>query len=132
VHPSRRLPALAAATLILGLGLLALIVPAWFAAIVAALQTPPLLYLAALLRFTIGVLLLRAADGSRARLAVFFLGFVMVLGGLVTPIIGQGLARPILDAWLQGGEAVVRGWGVAATLLGAFLLWALKPKAHGQ
>ncbi len=131
-RPTALLLARAAALLILGLGIVALTRPDWFAAIVASLQPPPWLYLAALLRFGIGVVLLAASDQSRARLGVFFLGFVMVLGGVVTPFIGQGLARPILDAWLDGDGAIVRGWGIAATTLAAFILWALAPRKNAK
>jgi hypothetical protein len=118
----------ASALLILALGLLALVYPAGFAAIVSALQPPPVLYVAAALRFLIGVVFLAASRGSRATLPLFFLGFVMLVGGIVTPIIGQGLARPILDAWNAGEASVVRGWGVAAAVLGGFALWALGPR----
>lgn len=123
-----RLFARAAALLILALGLLALAYPAGFAAIVAALQPPPALYVAAALRFLIGVVFLAAARDSRATLPLFFLGMIMVAGGIVTPFIGQGLARPILDAWNAGESGIVRGWGGAAALLGGFALWALGPR----
>lgn len=125
----KRRPAQGAALLILSLGLLALGLPSRFAGLVAAMQVPPLLYLAALIRLLVGVALLRAAAISRARLALFFLGVVMVLGGIATPIFGQGMARPILDAWTQGGDLIVRGWGLAAAALGGFLLWAMTPRA---
>ncbi|HWA40222.1 MAG TPA: hypothetical protein VG712_01340 [Gemmatimonadales bacterium] len=124
-----RRPAYIAALLILLLGCLALIAPAQFAALVAWFQDTPQLYLAAALRFGVGVSFLLAFNTARGRLALFFLGVVMVAGGVATPIIGQGLARPILDAWNTGGHAIVRGWGVAAIVLGGFSLWALAPRA---
>lgn len=123
-----RRPAYVAALLILALGLLALLLPAQFAALVEVMQLPPMLYVAASLRLAIGVTFFLAARSSRATLIFQFLGMVMVAGGLVTPVIGQGLMRPILDAWLLGGGAIVRGWGVAALLLGSFTLWALRPR----
>ena len=123
-----RRPAYVSALLILILGLVALSVPARFAALLAWLQDPPWLYLAAALRFGVGVTFLLAFNTARGRLALFFLGVVMVAGGIAVPVIGQGLARPILDAWINGGYAIVRGWGVAAILLGAFCLWALGPR----
>ena len=118
----------AAALFILALGVLALFYPPGFAALVGALQPPPALYVAAALRFLIGVVFLAAARGSRATLPLFFLGVIMVAGGIVTPIIGQGLARPILDAWNAGETGIVRGWGIAAGVLGGFALWALEPR----
>jgi hypothetical protein len=123
-----RRPAYVSALLLLTLGLMALAVPQWFVAIVAAMQEPPMLYVAALLRFGVGVTFLLAYESSRGRLALFFLGIVMVMGGIATPFIGHGLARPILDAWLQGGVAVVRGWGVGASLLATGALFALRPR----
>jgi hypothetical protein len=120
----------AAALLILSLGALALTFPAVLAAIVSLMQPPPMLYVAAALRLLIGIIFLSAAGDSRATLAVFFIGVVMVLGGIVTPFIGQGLARPILDAFLDGEIAIVRGWGIGAMTLGGFALWALKPRSE--
>ena len=124
----RSLLARAGALLILALGALAVIYPTGFVAIVSAMQTPPALYFAAALRFSIGVTFLAAARGSRASLGLYFLGGVMTIGGLVTPVIGQGLARPILDAWTYGGDGIVRGWGVASLVLGGFARWALGPR----
>lgn len=129
---ARRGPAIVAAILILLLGSLALLTPARFAALVGWMQVPPRLYLAACIRLAIGVTFFLAARSSRATLVFYFLGIVMAAGGIVTPMIGQGLARPILDAWLRGGSGVVRGWGVAALLLASFMLWALQPREpHG-
>lgn len=127
-----RRPAQIAALLVLALGFLALFVPGSFAALVETMQDPPMLYVAAFLRIAVGGTFFLAAKSSRATLAFHFLGMVMVAGGIVTPIIGQGLARPILDAWLNGGHAVVRGWGVAAIVLASFILWALQPRAPDQ
>ena len=127
-----RRTAYSAATLIALLGLLALIVPGWFAALVAWMQPSPQLYVAAALRAGIGVALLLGAREARARSLVYFFGVLMVAGGLVIPFIGQGLARPILDAWNSGAEVVVRAWGVSAIALGSVLLWALTPRRAGE
>lgn len=124
-----RRPAYVAAILIIGLGLVAVVLPPTFAEIVAIMQEKPMLYVAALIRLTIGATFLLAYPHARGRIVLFFLGIVMIMGGLVTPIIGQGLARPILDAWLQGGDWVVRGWGIGAILLGAISLFALRPRS---
>ena len=123
-----RLSARASALLILLLGLVAITYPTGFAALLSAWQTPPALYLAAALRFAIGVSFLAAARDSRGTFPLYFLGVVMVVGGLIIPVIGQGMARPILDAWINGGNGIVRGWGVAAAVLGGFALWALQPR----
>src|SRR5690349_21425736 len=123
-----RRPAYISAALILALGVLALIAPPRFAALVAWFQVVPRLYFAAAIRLGVGVTFLLAFNSSRGRLGLFFLGIVMAAGGIATPFIGQGLARPILDAWRNGGDAVVRGWGVAAIVLGTFCLWALGPR----
>lgn len=123
-----RVAARASALLILTLGLLALVYPVGFAALVAAFQLPPWLYLSALLRVGMGVSFFAAARGSRATLPLFLLGLVMVAGGVVMPFIGQGMTRPILDAWTSGATGIVRGWGIAAAVVGAFTLWALRPR----
>ncbi len=123
-----RRPAYFASALVLGLGLLALLAPGEFAALLALLQVPPALYLAAAVRAGVGVTYLLAARSSRATIAFYFLGMVMVAGGVAVPIIGQGLARPILDAYERGGTGIVRGWGVAAIVLASFTFWALQPR----
>ena len=123
-----RRPAYFASTMILGLGLVALLAPGQFATLLAVLQPPPMLYVAAALRVGVGVAYLLAARSSRATIAFYFLGMVMLAGGVVVPFIGQGLARPILDAWESGGTGIVRGWGVAAILLASFAFWALQPR----
>jgi hypothetical protein len=123
-----RAPAYASALLILALGLLAIGYPAGFAALVATFQRSPWLYLSAALRIGVGVSFFVAARGSRATLPLFLLGLVMTAGGLVMPFIGQGLTRPILDAWANGATGIVRGWGIGATVVGAFTLWALGPR----
>lgn len=123
-----RRPAAVAAIAIIALGALAIIAPPKFAGVVSLMQDPPMLYVAALIRVTIGATFLLAYPHARGRIVLFFLGVVMVMGGIVTPIIGQGLARPILDAWLQGGDWVVRGWGFGAILLGVAALVSLRPR----
>ena len=123
-----RRPAYFVSTMILGLGFLALLAPGQFAALLAILQVPPMLYVAAAVRFGVGVAYLLAARTTRATIAFYFLGMVMVAGGIVIPFIGQGLARPILDAWESGGTGIVRGWGVSAIVLAAFTFWALQPR----
>ena len=95
----------------------------------AAFQPSPWIYLSAALRIGVGASFFAAARGSRATLPLFLLGLVMVAGGLVMPFIGQGMARPILDAWTSGATGIVRGWGIAATAVGVFTLWALGPRA---
>ena len=123
-----RRPAYFASALVLGLGVLALLAPGEFAALLAMLQLRPALYLAAAVRAGVGVTYLLAARSSRATIAFYFLGMVMIAGGLAVPIIGQGLARPILDAWYSGGILIVRGWGIAAIGLASFAFWALQPR----
>ena len=123
-----RQPAYFASALVLGLGVLALLAPGQFAALLAMLQLRPALYIAAVVRAGVGVTYLLAARSTRATIAFYFLGMVMVAGGIAVPIIGQGLARPILDAWERGGTGIVRGWGIAAIVLAAFAFWALQPR----
>jgi uncharacterized BrkB/YihY/UPF0761 family membrane protein len=71
--------------------------------------------------------LVRAAAASRAAKALRVLGFLIVIGGLVTPLVGVWGAQVILDWWSEGGSALVRVWAGVAAALGVFVLYAVAP-----
>jgi hypothetical protein len=111
--------------LIVGLGLLGLVAPALLFRAVHWFQTPPALYLAALIRVAVGVGLFVAASASRARIALRVLGVLIAIGGVLTPFFGESIGQRILDWWSAGGAMLVRLWAAAALALGAFILWAV-------
>lgn len=123
---------MAIAALIIGLvvfaqGAAGLLLPDVFVDAVRTMQIPPLIYVAAFVRFLFGLILVLAAPGSRAPLALRCLGALIMIGGLVTPIFGAAIAEVILGWWAQG-PSVVRGWAAFSLALGAFIVYANSPK----
>jgi hypothetical protein len=110
-------------------GLLGLSMPDPFVLLIGALQAPPVLYLAAAVRVAIGTILVLAAPTSRAPLALRVLGWLIIVGGVLTPIIGVAFAESILAWWRQGGPIVVRVWAGVAFVLGIFIVYLTFPKS---
>ena len=122
-----RIAALSIGLLIVAQGILGLFAPDLFVGLVRAFQTPPVIYVAAVIRFVFGVVLFRVAPLSRAPTALRGLGALIAIGGLLTPFIGIPFARIVLGWWSDGGPAIVRVWAAAALLLGAFIVYATLP-----
>lgn len=125
-----RIAALIVGAVIVLQGVVGLVAPDAFASLMRAIQQPPLIYFAAVVRVTFGVVLIAAAAKSRARVALGTLGVVVTLGGLLTPFFGVELARVILGWWSDGGAATVRVWAGAALAIGAFILYATAKRAR--
>lgn len=111
-------------------GLLGLSMPDPFVGLVGAFQVPPVLYIAAVVRVAIGVILVLAAPRSRTPLALRVIGWIIFAGGVLTPIIGVAFAESILAWWKQGGPSIVRMWAGVALLLGTFIVYATFPKGR--
>lgn len=105
------------------LGVLGVTAPGAFVRVVSFFQVPPILYIAAILRFVLGASLAWSASVSRFPRLLMALGVIMAIGGVVTPFLGTRIARPILESWASGGPTLVRVWGVAALALGAFVAY---------
>ena len=113
---------------IAGLGMLGIVAPEAFLRSVAFFQVPPAIYLAAVNRTLIGIVLVRAAPASRAPKVLRVLGFVIAIGGLLTPFIGIWVGNAIIDWWSAWGTAMVRVWGGAGAAFGAFIIYAVVPQ----
>jgi hypothetical protein len=84
----------------------------------------------AIVRVAFGLVLISAAPASRTPKALRVLGFIVVLAGITTAIIGLvGIerARAMIDWWLQQGPAVIRLTGVPIMVLGGFVAYACAP-----
>jgi len=108
-------------------GLLGLAAPVAFVELVRFFQTPPTIYVAAVVRVAFGVVLVRAANQSRVPVALRLLGVAIVVGGALTPFIGVQFAQVILGWWAEGGSAVVRVWALGSLAIGAFIMYATIP-----
>ncbi len=77
-------------------------------------------------RIAIGVILWLASDKSRTPSTFKVIGVLAVLGGITVWIIGvPGLTS--LVEWGASRAAFMRGAGVVAACLGAFLAWSAMP-----
>ena len=112
------------ALLLIMQGILGLAAPSIFVRVVRGFQTPSVIYLAALLRIAIGVVLVCAAPGSRTPTFLRVFGFIIVVGGLLTPFVGIQFAHMILDWWSAWGPALVRVFAGVSLALGIFTAYA--------
>lgn len=109
-------------------GVLGLASPTMLAGVVGTIQIAPGMYLAAVFRVLIGIVLVLAASGSRAPKSLRVLGALIFLAGLLTPFIGLQFAQLVLAWWSEGGPAVVHAWASALLLIGAFIVYANIPR----
>ena len=122
------LVALLIGVLIAAQGILGIAAPEVFVRIVRFFQTPPVIYLAAALRVVFGVVLVGVAGASRTPPVLRVFGFLMIIGGLLTPFVGRRAAHVILEWWSEGGPGLVRVWAAAALALGVFIVYAVAPR----
>ena len=120
-----RLLALFIGLLLVGQGLTGIAAPVVFFNAVHFMQTPPVIYLAAVVRVAFGLVLVRAAPGSRAPRFLRVLGFIMLIGGLLTPFVGVWAAQHILGWWSAGGPPLLRLFGGVSLALGALVVYAV-------
>lgn len=126
------LAALLIGLLIAAEGILGIAAPDPFLTAVRSLQTPPVIFLAAAIRLVFGVVLVRAAPSSRSPKVLRVFGYLMVIGGLLTPFVGGQAAHVILDWWSEGGPGLVRVWAAAALALGVFIVYAVSPNRRAE
>ena len=112
---------------IAALGALGIAAPGMFLGAVGFFQTTPAIFLAAVIRVLVGFVLFRAAPDARARKTLRVIGVVIIVGGLLTPLIGLSGGRAILEWWAAQGAWLIRLWGGVAAALGVFLVYSLAP-----
>jgi len=114
--------ALAIGLLIVAQGIVGLVAPEFFLQLIQFIQTPPNIYFAAIVRVAFGIVLILAAPMSRAPIALRILGALIVVGGLITPFLGERFGDIILSWWTQG-PGIVRMWATGALALGCFIVY---------
>lgn len=119
--------ALAIGLFVAAIGMVGIVAPHSLQAIARYSVTPLGLYVAAAVRVAFGVVLIRAAPASRAPKALRVLGFIALVGGLITPFIGVDRARAISDWWSAQGPVLIRLWPALAFVFGVFIAYAVKP-----
>ena len=84
----------------------------------------------ATVRVVFGLVLISVASASRAPKALRVLGYVILIVGIMTALmglVGIGRARASIEWWLQQGSSVVRLTGVLILALGSFVAYACAP-----
>jgi hypothetical protein len=108
-------------------GILGIAAPGVFLKTLRFIQTPPVIYMAAVIRVVFGVVLVRAASGSRAPMFLCVFGFIIIEGGLLTPFAGIRFAHFILDWWSAAGPGLVRIFAGVSLALGIVVVYAVAP-----
>ena len=108
-------------------GILGLVAPDVFVGSIRFIQTPPVMYVAAVLRVVFGIVPIRAATGSRAPRFLRVFGFIIVIGGLLTPFVGVWASQHILGWWSASGPALVRVFAGVSLALGILVVYAVAP-----
>jgi len=108
-----------------------LVAPDVFLGSIRFIQTPPVMYVAAALRVVFGVVLVCAALGSRVPRFLRVFGFIIVIGGLLTPFVGVWASQHILGWWSASGPALVRVFAGVSLMLGLLIVYAVAPNRRG-
>jgi hypothetical protein len=86
------------------------------------------LYVAALIRVAMGLVLIVFAPRSRTPRILRVMGIIMALQGIVPQFIGIGRERMILEQEVMLGHAVLRFGAVVALASGCFIAFVVKPR----
>lgn len=121
--------------LVVGFGILVVCIGAWVVFDPAELlaygsrfTSTTGLWIAVGLRLAVGALLWVTAAASRTPLALRVLGVLFVLSGLALAVLGLERLQGIVD-WGAGLDPMtLRGVGLAAAFVGAFLVWSVSPR----
>ena len=94
--------------------------------------TPAGLYVIAVLRMAIGMILLAAASRSRFPKVLYLFGALAIVGGFATLFLGIERARAIADWASFQGAIVIRLFGLFALALGSFIAYATSNKPFAR
>ncbi|MFI5177761.1 MAG: hypothetical protein ACHQO8_04330 [Vicinamibacterales bacterium] len=116
--------------LIAAIGIAGLLAPSGLVWIAQHAATSGAFYVIAVVRVAVGLVFISAAPASRAPKTLRILGYVVVVAGIATALIGlvgMELARTIIDWWLQRGANVIRLTGLVLIALGGCVAYACAP-----
>ena len=90
--------------------------------------TPGRMYVAAMIRVSMGIVLIVAAAGARWPRILFALGVVMCLQALSATLMGPDRARAVLE-WEAVHPALLQAGAVVALISGAFIALAVTTRS---
>lgn len=114
--------------LVMGVGLWVMVDPNGLVTFAEVFLTPSGLWVAVVIRLTVGALLWVTATASRTPIVLRVLGALFFVSGLALPFVG--LERMLsIAAWGSGlDDWVLRCVGLLAATLGVFIIWSVLPR----
>lgn len=113
------------AALIAALGVAGIASPSLLLEFGQSLQTPSALLVAAAMRIVFGAVLIWVAAASRMPRTLRVIGFLMILGGVLTPLFGVERFQAILGWFSSQGPLLMRAWAGTAVIFGLFLVYVV-------
>ena len=114
--------------IIAALGLLGAIAPGVMKAIASFFRRPGSHYVAAAVRFVLGLLLIIGGPYCRpeyySQEIVRWFGVFTVAAGVLILLVGQNQLLKFIDWWLARPPLFMRLWAIIAILLGGYLVYA--------
>lgn len=121
--------------LVVGFGIFVVCIGAWVVVDPARLPeyatrfvSPSGLWIAVGMRLAVGALLWATATASRTPAVLRVLGILFVLSGLALAFLGLERLQGIVDWGSNLDPMALRGVGLVAALVGAFLVWSASPR----
>src|SRR2546423_8647588 len=125
-----KLIALVLGVLMVLLGLTALAAPDRVLPLAQFTTTPNGVYVATIIRFAIGMILLFAASQSRFPRILRVIGTLALVAGIETLVFGSSGTRPLVTSLSKNGSVVVRVFGTFVLLVGGFVVYAFLTNGH--
>ena len=110
--------------LIMGMGIAVLSNPEILKIVMNFWRQDKRIYLAGAIRLFFGIIFLMTAPACRLAGVIYTLGALMVIGGISIFVIKPALIHKMLDWWKARPPLMVRGMGLVAITLGAFILYS--------
>lgn len=103
------------------MGLSAVLSPSWMRRMLDRFLEKNWVAGAAIFRLVVGTLFIFAASSTRAPTFIMVMGVFLVIAGLSVPLAGRARIESMARWWLGKKDFVLRGWGLLALVLGAFI-----------
>jgi hypothetical protein len=113
------------ALLIAAMGVLGVAFPSVLLEFGQSLQTPSALLAAAAIRIVFGAVLVWVASASRMPRTLRVIGFLVIVGGILTPVFGVERFQAILNWFSSQGPLLMRAWASTAVVFGVFVAYVV-------
>lgn len=123
-----KLIASAMALIIAGIGVVGVVSPPLLLEFAPTLLTPGALYVVAVVRVILGLVLVWVASASRAAMTFRVFGIIIIVAGVLTPFFGVERARAVFDWWSLQTPLFMRASAALAVVFGLFVIYALTPR----